>query len=294
MTGTTSSPAEGGSGSKAAGAGASAGAGTPPRERIARWATELWQPPLRDETWDVVIVGSGYGGSAAAATLAGREVWDEKKRDWRPMSVCLLERGREYLPGEFPSRFSDLPGHLRLTRGTHVSERQEGLLDLRLGEDVIALVGNGLGGGSLINAGVLLAPEPDQVQGAVAQTLLRKLHDGGWFGKARSKLGAIVRDEHDREVENTIELHTEVKGHPLPKSRALARLATLGGQHRAVPISVAMSRRANSANVLLNACTLCGDCMTGCNVGAKNSLDTNWLDSAHEAGVQIYKGASVL
>ncbi|MBI5719582.1 MAG: alkaline phosphatase D family protein [Burkholderiales bacterium] len=274
--------------------GGAAADAAPPRGRIAHWASELWQDPLlRGRTWDVVIVGSGYGGSAAAMTLAGREVWDEKKGEWRPMTVCVLERGREYLPGEFPSRFSDLPGHLRLTRGAAVSELQEGLFDLRLGEDVMALLGNGLGGGSLINAGVLLAPEPGQVQGEAGRTL-RKLHDGGWFDRARRELGALVRDEHGGEVENTIELHPDLKGRPLPKSLALARMATLGARHRNVPISVAMSRRANSADTLLEACTLCGDCMTGCNVGAKDSLDTNWLVSASEAGAQIFTGASVL
>ena len=46
--------------------------------------------------YDVVVVGSGYGGGIAASRLArcGR-------------SVCLLERGREFLPGDFPKSFGE-------------------------------------------------------------------------------------------------------------------------------------------------------------------------------------------
>ena len=61
--------------------------------------------------YDVVIVGSGYGGSVAALRLAQR--FDE---NGSPLRVCVLERGREHLPRTFPNRFSDLPGHVRFSR----------------------------------------------------------------------------------------------------------------------------------------------------------------------------------
>jgi ferredoxin len=47
-------------------------------------------------------------------------------------------------------------------------------------------------------------------------------------------------------------------------------------------------------SIKMNACVACGDCMTGCNVGAKASLNTNLLAQAHRDGVEIYTGASVL
>jgi cholesterol oxidase len=275
----------------------------PARKRLSRPVTELWQSQAKDWVWDVVIVGSGYGGSAAAAALAElmRTECKERKNakpdsNAAPLSVCVLERGRELQPGEFPSRFTDLPAHLRLTRGGQVSEQQEALLDLRLGEDVMALVANGLGGGSLINAGVMLEPDPAEA-GATQRGALSRLIRRGWFSRARRALGALTRDAQGREVDNTIDLHPDVgapNGRPLPKTAALEKLAGTGARHRVVPITVAMRRGANDAGTVLEACTLCGDCMTGCNVGAKMSLDTNGLRAAADAGVQLYTGASVL
>jgi choline dehydrogenase-like flavoprotein len=54
--------------------------------------------------YDVVVVGSGYGGGVAASRLARAG-----KR------VAVLERGREFVTGEFPSRFPDLRGEMQLT-----------------------------------------------------------------------------------------------------------------------------------------------------------------------------------
>src|SRR4051812_5505055 len=57
--------------------------------------------------YDVIIVGSGYGGAVAAAALAGAT------EGGRRISVCILERGKEYLAGMFPARMADLVGHVR-------------------------------------------------------------------------------------------------------------------------------------------------------------------------------------
>ena len=67
------------------------------------------EPPPATADFDVVIVGSGYGGAIAAARLAGATAVGRK------ITVCVLERGREYLPGMFPHRMSDLAGHVRFS-----------------------------------------------------------------------------------------------------------------------------------------------------------------------------------
>ncbi len=102
----------------------------------------------RRDTYDVIVVGSGYGGGVAAMRLAraGKQ-------------VALLERGREFLTGEFPTRFPDLRRELQVTGKRVRTGSPTSLYDVRLGEDMHVLVGCGLGGGSLVNAGVALRPD---------------------------------------------------------------------------------------------------------------------------------------
>jgi cholesterol oxidase len=254
------------------------------RGPIAKPGTALWMAPYKDKVWDVVIVGSGYGGSAAAATFAGRG-----------LSVCVLERGKEYLPGEFPARFAELPGHVRLTRQMSGNvANPTGLMDLRLGEDVNALVGNGLGGGSLINAGVMLRPDANDIDEGPVRSLVASLVSDSWYQRAERELGSLVRESASAPpdgVPNSIARHAD---HPLLKFNALERLQDSKCRQTAVPITVALARDSNAAGTQLEACTLCGDCLTGCNVGAKNSLDANLLVKAAERGVELFTGLSVL
>src|SRR6188474_3091581 len=102
-----------------------------------------------EPAYDVVVVGSGYGGGVAASRLARAG-----------QSVCVIERGREVVTGEFPSRLPELRRELQINGGKMRSGSRTGLYDFRLGADIHVLVGCGLGGGSLINAGVALKPEP--------------------------------------------------------------------------------------------------------------------------------------
>src|SRR5262249_56082824 len=75
--------------------------------------------------YDVLVVGSGYGGGVAASRLARAG-----KR------VAVLERGREYLTGEFPGRFPDLRGELQLTGKRLRMGSPTGLYDVRFGDDI--------------------------------------------------------------------------------------------------------------------------------------------------------------
>ena len=63
----------------------------------------------------------------------------------------------------FPSGLSTLAGHARVSvpTKTRVVGNRDGLFDIRAGGDINALVANGLGGGSLINAGVMEIPRPE-------------------------------------------------------------------------------------------------------------------------------------
>src|SRR5215208_1025512 len=85
--------------------------------------------------YDVVVVGSGYGAGVAASRLARAG-----KR------VAVLERGREFVTGEFPTRFPDLRGQMQVTGKRVRFGTPTGLYDVRFGEDMHVLVGCGLGG----------------------------------------------------------------------------------------------------------------------------------------------------
>ena len=223
---------------------------------------------------DVLIIGSGYGGAVAADRLAGLQ-----QSDGNMLRVCLLERGLEHLAGAFPSRAAELPGHVRFTtpNGRQAMGKLEGLFDLRVGGDMSVLLGNGVGGGSLINAGVMEFPR-QEVFGDKRwpNSLPSHAELGKRAAGLRFELGARPPRDDDA-----------VSG--------LTRTATmrqLGG--RRVPITVALTDGLRSSGgTQMSACIACGDCATGCNHGAKESLDVNLLRRATSRGVELFSGATV-
>lgn len=249
-----------------------------------RWLSQdysVLRQKAHQEIYDVLIVGSGYGGSMAAAEFAGRFREDGET----PLTVCVLERGKEYAPGMFPSSLQELPAHVRIhqtgekrdkatTRG-----RFEGLLDIRVGKEVCAIVGNGLGGTSLINAGVMIPPELRA--GQLPAPLMAALTPA-YFRSVQQMLGAS----------DTLHLdHPALVKQPLRKTEELRRVAReTGASFQYAPITV----QTKTGDPNIPQCTLCGDCMTGCNVGAKKSVDTTLLARARGKGAEIYTGGSAL
>jgi choline dehydrogenase-like flavoprotein len=268
----------------------SSGSKDPPEEaRSTRWLAQGFEAlvaslegnPEREASgidFDVVIVGTGYGGAVAAAELA-------RTRGGR--RVCVLERGNEHLPGSFPSRMSELPGHVRFStkEARHARGRRDGLFDVRIGDDLCALVGNGLGGGSLINAGVMAMPDkavfastrwPAAFREAATVEALAEM--GGALGQ---RLGAT------RTVASV--------DHPKPlKYQALGSFHG-GARVEPLPITVALEENFHTfAGVRIDACVRCGDCATGCNHNAKVSLDATLLADARQHGAELFTGATVL
>ena len=268
---------------------------------FSRWLARDFIEFKEDVIFDLVIVGSGYGAAMAAATFAGCTGPDGKA-----LRVALLERGREVLPGGFPSTLDELPGHVRLSRaGQTPIGRRDALFDVRLAGDVSALVANGLGGGSLINGGVMVEPRWGNFDSRLPAGVEADLHTS-WIPEAKRLLGAEVPHGTDAWVANTISRHPNVRlGEALPKTAALQALASatpegqtpnakaMLNEPAAITVRLAAQENAHQA-VALAPCSLCGDCLTGCNVGAKASLDTNLLVDAQRQGLEIYTSASVL
>ncbi|MGH3992370.1 MAG: NAD(P)-binding protein, partial [Pseudonocardiaceae bacterium] len=88
---------------------------------------------LKDH-YEVVVVGSGYGGAITASRLAraGRQ-------------VCLLERGKELQPGEYPDTGPEAWGEMQIDYpDCHVGSRTA-LYDMRVNDELSVFMGCGLG-----------------------------------------------------------------------------------------------------------------------------------------------------
>ncbi|MGE3284612.1 MAG: GMC family oxidoreductase N-terminal domain-containing protein [Pseudonocardia sp.] len=228
----------------------------------------LADPPheLADR-YDAVVVGSGYGGGVAASRLAraGRR-------------VAVLERGRERGPGDFPASAGAAWREVHIDSPDGSRGDPESLYDVRRNEDMTVLVACGLGGGSLINAGVALQaddrvfadpcwPEELRVPGTLAQA----------YAQAREML-APQPYPHDAP----------------PKLLALQAGATaVGATFSRPPITVSFADGPNHVGVEQRACRECGDCVAGCNFRAKGSVDVTYLADARRHGAQIVTGVRV-
>ena len=222
---------------------------------------------------DVLVVGSGYGGAVAAARLAGNV-----GEDGAPIALWVVERGREYLPGMFPTRWSELPADVRFSRGDGRPARgyAEALFDLRLGGDARVLLGNGLGGGSLINAGVMARAAETVWHSGWPAALDRLGVEAGYLKAERMLQPERIPDKP-------------------PKLQVLEQLAGAAPQtDLRCPVTINFKApRDSAAGVPLQTCTRCGDCLSGCNQGAKGSLDTNYLALAAQRKARLFCGVTV-
>lgn len=221
------------------------------------------------DSYEVLVIGSGYGGGIAASRMAraGRR-------------VCLLERGRELQPGEYPNTELTAAEQMQMhLPGNHLGSRT-GMFDFHVHKDMNVLVGCGLGGTSLINANVSLEAEP------------RVFYDPCWPAEIRLDLPTRIADgyRHARAM---------LQPNPCPapnldKLMALqASAASMQQKFYPPPINVTFEDRVNPAGVHQPACTLCGDCVSGCNVGAKNTTLMNYLPDAVNHGAEIYTQVQV-
>ena len=232
--------------------------------------------PIADikKYYDVVVIGSGYGGGVAASRLsrAGQK-------------VCVLERGKEIRPGDYPDALpetikqmqADLPlGHIGDTTA---------LFDLNVNEDIGVLVGCGLGGTSLINANVSLKPE------------IRVFNEDGWpeviKNEANNKSSLLMQgfDKASDMLKPVAYPDNQPQLDKLTAHRIAAN--ALQEPFYRVPINVSFEDKTNHVGVDQNACTLCGDCVTGCNDRAKNTTLMNYLPDAENFSAEIFTQASV-
>ena len=171
-------------------------------------------------------------------------------------TVCLLERGREFQPGEYPATL--LEG---VKRNSIQHRRRSDRIAARIvrvapiNDDMNALVGCGLGGTSLINANVALEPEP-RLRGPIR---------GGRRRSATDREGGIA-DGFIAARGRCLNPQPLPPDFPhLPKLQALQDSATalgMASKFYRPPINVTFEDGVNAAGVAQKRCIGCGDCVS--------------------------------
>jgi cholesterol oxidase len=221
--------------------------------------------------YEVVVIGSGYGGSISASRMAraGR-------------SVCLLEKGKERQPGEFPDNELQATKEMQMDiEGKHIGP-ETGLYDFSFNEEINVFKGCGLGGTSLVNANVSLPPEE-------------------WVMESEEWPTALQEDTGT--LDDCISLAKDMlKPAPYPSDwttpEKLKAMESAAGEWDEAsfyrpPITVNFKEAKNHVGVYQKACNNCGDCVTGCNHSAKNTTLMNYLPDACNHGAEIFTQTAV-
>jgi cholesterol oxidase len=220
--------------------------------------------------YDVVVIGSGFGGSVTALRLT--------EKGYR---VGVLEAGRRFADHEHAATSWRVRNYLFApAAGCY------GIMRLTLLRNVLVLSGAGVGGGSLVYANTLYEP-PDAFyadpQWAGITDWRSEL--APFYAQAKRMLGVVT---------NPVETPSDVA------LRGVAEELGVGHTYRPTPVGVLFGPPGTDPGTAIpdpffggagparNTCTLCGQCMVGCRQGAKNTLVKNYLYLAEQAGAQVH------
>ena len=223
--------------------------------------------------YDVLVIGSGFGGAVTALRLT--------EKGYR---VGVLEAGRRFTDEQFARTSWRLRDYLYAPAlGCY------GILRLTLLRDVLVMSGAGVGGGSLGYANTLYEP-PDAffADPQWASITDWKAELAPYYDQAKRMLGVVT---------NPVETLADVT------LRAVADDLGVGHTYRRTPVGVLFGDRPGAAvpdpffggaGPARRTCTACGACMTGCRVGAKNTLVKNYLYLAESAGAVVHPLTTVV
>lgn len=226
------------------------------------------------ERFDVIVIGSGFGGAVTAARLAERGY-----------GVLVLERGRRWAPDQYPRR----PGDPWVWDDRR-PEVRNGWFDFRLFPNMAVVQGAGVGGGSLVYANISIDAKPDtfdagwppeitwsemvpyyQTVGAMLN--VQKVPLNQWPERTRILKEAAERNQYGdrfRQLDLAVSFdpdwtYDQADPHAASKSRTFT----------------------NAQGQQQGTCVHLGECDIGCPVRARNTLDLTYLPVAERHGASV-------
>jgi cholesterol oxidase len=213
--------------------------------------------------FDVVVIGSGFGGSVSALRLVEKGY-----------KVAVLEAGRRFADQEFPKTSWRLRSFLWAPK-----LRFFGIQRINLLRDALILSGAGVGGGSLVYANTLYEPLPaffaDRQWSAITDW---KSELAPHYDQAKRMLGVVT---YGRMTSADVMI------------QKVAQDMGVGDTFHSTPVGVYFGESGvdpffGGVGPKRNSCIECGSCMTGCRFNAKNTLVKNYLYLAERAGAEVH------
>ncbi|MGW4495441.1 GMC family oxidoreductase N-terminal domain-containing protein [Streptomyces sp. NPDC004376] len=255
------------------------------QEKTVQTRNEEGRDEGRDDgyDYDVLVVGSGFGGSVTALRLT--------EKGYR---VGVLEAGRRFTRDTLPRNSWDLRNYLWAPKlGLY------GIQRIHLLGNVMVLAGAGVGGGSLNYANTLYVPpkaffdDPQWRDITDWQDELKPYYD-----QAKRMLGVRLNptvtpsDTHLRAAAARMGVGDTF--HMAPVGVFFGDGEDADGTAKARPGEQVADPYFGGAGPERRACTECGECMTGCRHGAKNTLNENYLYLAEKAGAVVHPLTTVV
>jgi cholesterol oxidase len=226
--------------------------------------------------YDVLIIGSGFGGSVSALRLT--------EKGYR---VGVLEAGPRYADDEFAKTSWNLRKFLWMPKlGLY------GIQRIHLLRNVMILAGAGVGGGSLNYANTLYVPQDPF------------FNDPQWKHITDWRAELLPHYEQAQRMLGVVQNPTFTYSDKIMKE--VADDMGVGDTFVATPVGVFFGPDGTKApgktvpdpyfggvGPARTGCIECGSCMTGCRYGAKNTLVKNYLGLAETAGAQVHPMTTV-
>jgi cholesterol oxidase len=220
---------------------------------------------MHEQHYDWIIIGSGFGGSVSAHRLTQKGY-----------KVLVIEKGRRFGPEDFPKTNWDLKRWM-----WNPAMGLKGIFKMSFMKHMTVLHGVGVGGGSLVYANTLPTPTSAFFQsGSWSELADWEAELAPHYQTAKRMLGAtpnplMTKGDHViKEIAKDI--GREEHFHPTEVA------VFFGEPNKKVPDPFFEGEGPDRVG-----CNFCGACMTGCRVGAKNTLDKNYLYLAEKNGAEV-------